>query len=143
MPTDTLGVYYEPWQIDRLLNLYFRNQPRPAPWGDIAEAMQVEFNPVAHDRLLWGVVTGYPGNTAEGPRKEYTPTSARIDRTGFVWYAREDKLVRAALGGQGQRRQPPCDVAFVARVLARPEAEVAERWAHLQKDALGREAFFK
>ncbi|MBU0846515.1 hypothetical protein KKH23_04945 [Patescibacteria group bacterium] len=129
-------------QIDLLLDLFFRDHPRPMPWPHIARAMGVLATPKALDRLLWGVVTGYPGHDAHGPRREYAPTGPRVCRAGRAWLQREDRLLREALAGEGQLRQPPCDVAHVADVLARPAAEVTARWIELNADRLGREGFF-
>jgi len=131
---------YSPTQIDTLLDMYFRDHLRPAPWPDIAKAIAVD-NPEALDDLLWKTITGYPGKDPHGPRREYAPTRDRIHREGFAWHMREDDALRAALAGEGQLRNPPCDPGYIAAVLARPVEEVILQWASLGADNLGRDGF--
>lgn len=123
---------YTDSQVDVLLDMYFRDSPRNAPWPAIATAMGVECNQNALERLLWGVVTGYGGKDPEGPRLEYVPTPARDVRTGRVWYSRETKCLGKALRGAGQQRNPPVDIRYIAAVLARTREEVSEKWEEMK-----------
>lgn len=132
---------YSPSQIDIMLNMYFRDNPRPAPWPDVARAMRVE-SPDGLDDLFWKVVTGHSGKNATDPRRLYVPTAIRLSRVRAPWQPRENKVLRAALAGEGQKRSPACDVAYVATVLARSKKEVAAVWAELNADPLGRKGFF-
>ena len=129
---------YDDGQISLLLDLYFRNQPRPAPWPVVGRALGVR-DTTGLDDLLWKVLTGYSGNMPDGPRRA-TPRRGR-HRAGYVWWPREDGALHAALRGEGQRRCPPCDTAYIAAVLARTEEEVKVRWAHLNQDTLDRSGF--
>lgn len=127
-------------QLVVLVDLFFRDSPRPAPWPAIAKAMGVEgTTETALERLLWGIVTGYSGNDADCARRRVITRHPddTFGRAFAPWHAREDKYLRKALGGEGQNRLPPVDMEYVATVLARKPAEVAKRWAHIQ-DPLGR-----
>lgn len=128
-------------QVDMVLDGFFRDARRPRPLAIVAQDIGLDSHEGLDD-LLWKVITGYGGRDPDGPRRVYRPTLGRVWRGGWVWHGREDDALRAALAGEGQRRQPPCDVAYVATVLQRTEAEVAARWAELQADPLGRVGFF-
>ena len=130
---------YTAEQVDILLDLYFRDHVRPAPFPAIAKAIGVR-DADGLDDLLWKVITGYDGRDPVGPRRHYVPTSGRCWRAGFVWRPREDAAIKAALVGEGRRRNPPVDVAYVAAVLARPVMEVVERWTRI-RDPLRRAGF--
>ena len=127
-------------EVDLVLDLYFRDHRRPTPLARIAEVSGL-VNENAVNCLLWRVCTGYGGNVAECMRRTYTPHPGRASRAGRWWWPREDAMLRNALEGDGQLRQPPCDIAYIAAVLARPCAEVEERWAALKRDPLDREGF--
>lgn len=131
---------YSDKQINTLLDHYFRDQPRPAPWPIIARAMGTPGTWNGLDDLLWKIVTGYTGHAADGPRRA-APVRGE-HRAGLTWWPREDNALHAALRGEGQRRQPPCDIDYIATVLGRPVEEVAARWEWLNKDELGRAGFF-
>lgn len=139
---DGIRQHYTAEQIDIMLNLYFRDYPRPTPYPTIALHIGVT-NAEGLDDLLWKVITGYGGKTATGPRREYSRTEHRMDRTGWAWQARDDAALRAALAGDGQLRQPPCDFAYIAAVLARSVTEVEARWKEINTDILGRKGFFE
>lgn len=134
---------YTDKQIDTLLDLYFRAGSRPAPWPMIADAMEVPrpsllpgtTNPL--ERLLWGIVTGYTGSKPNCKRRVYKPTTARTDRTGWVYQQRENEAIRAALNGQGRLREPPCDEDYIAAVLARSIAEIKARWEEMNPVGFG------
>lgn len=130
---------YNTKQVFLLLDLYFRAAPRQTPWPVIAAAMGDPAFVNGLDDLFWKIVTGYAGNQADGPRRVMPRRTEH--RAGRLWYVREDNALRAALGGEGQRRQPPCDVKYIANILARPVAEVQARWNELNKDKLGRSGF--
>ena len=124
-------------QIDILLDCYFRPGPRPAPWPVAAERMGLPRGDSAGlDDLLWKVVTGCAGNDPEGPRRVYCP-GARRNRAGEAWLPREVKALEMALAGDGQRRNPPVDMAYIAAVLARPVAEVEAHWRKLHPPRRG------
>ena len=130
---------YSDLQIDTMLNMYFRNHQRPAPWRQIAEAMGPDIEPKPLERLLWGLITGY---RRDGKRRVYTPTFLREDRARWPWYQRETDALQAALSGEGQRRQPPCDIPYIAGVLARRSlSEVSHMWNVIHVDSLGRTGF--
>ena len=135
-------ISYTPEQIDILLNCFFRDHRRHMPWKQIAERMgpDVEAGPL--ERLLWGIITGYGGNTEDGPRRAYAATATRERRTGWTWYARETAAMQAALTGAGRKRTPPCDIAYVAAVLQRDESEVQAKWNEMNADPLGRDGGF-
>lgn len=132
--------HYTGSQIDRLLNLYFRDHVRAAPYPVIAKELGLSSYDGLDD-LIWKICTGYGGKDPKGPRRAYTVAVGRLNRAGLQWQEREIKALRGALAGEGQLRQPPCDVAYVAAVLARPVAEVAAKWAALNGDPLGRKGF--
>lgn len=123
--------------IDKLLDLYFRDSPRAAPFSVIAKALGSR-NLKGLEDMVYMTVSGYSSFKIEGTKKcerrEYRPTRHREDRTGRVWYKREDDALRLAmdpkLAGQ-TKREPRCDIPYIAAVLARPEAEVAARWQKL------------
>ena len=136
-------------QVDLLLDMYFRDHSRPVPYSTIARAMVVVATVAtalpslkALDRFLWGIITGYSGRDANGPRRKYSPGPNRQNRIGCVWFPREDRALFSALAGDGQLRKPPCDVAYISAVLARSVVEVEARWRGLNVDVLGREGFF-
>lgn len=135
---------YDNDQIITLLDNYFRASPRPMPWPEIRREMKTEATVNALERLLWGVVTGYGGGHADAPRRDEPewPQGLEHARTGYVWHEREVRVLRSALGGEGQQRDPVVDIAYIATTLARTELEVVEKWDQLNKDALGREGFF-
>ena len=135
---------YTDRQITTLLDLYFRDHPRPAPWYIMVSAIDDEnISSYAIDRIIWGAVTGYPGREATGERRAAPqwPLGHALCRAGRKWHQREDNALRAALGGEGQRRNPPCCTTYIATVLARPVLEVQERWATINGDTLGRTDF--
>ena len=138
MPND---FAYTDAHIDVLLDLYFRDAPRATPFPMIADAMELPGHESGLDDLLWKVTTGYRGTKAHGPRREYVSGAARPCRARMAWWPREDSTLRNALAGEGQERDPPCDVAYIAAVLARPVKEVAAHWASLRADPLGRPGF--
>jgi len=131
-------------EIEILIDMYFRDNPRPAPYPAIAEAMGRPTRESGLDDLLWKVVTGYGGNTATGPRRKIIRRTPRrvAYRATRKWWPREDNALRAALAGEGQRRNPPCDIKYIATVLARTVTEVENRWTCINGDALGRRGFF-
>lgn len=131
---------YNDAQVDILLNLYFRNKPRPLPYPSIARAMGLTRYDGLDD-LLWKVITGHSGKDATGPRRVYVPGSGRISMQGCPWRPRDDRALRAAMTGKGQLRNPACDTAYIAAVLGRPEPEVEARWATISGDALDRDGF--
>lgn len=131
---------YTDKQLDTLLNEYFREGARARPYPAIAVAMGVS-NPKALDDLVWKIVTGYAGNNAAGPRRVYVATANRRSRAGAAWTKRDDDALRAALTGEGQQRKPPCDLAYIADVLARPVEEVDAHWKQISGDPLGRPGF--
>ncbi len=131
---------YTDTQVDILLDYYFRDDPRPAPFPAIARAMGCAVDGL--DVLLWKVITGYGANTATGKRRVYVATAARVGRVGKTWLPREDAALRSALAGDGRLRTPPVDTAYIAAVLARDWAEVDLRWRELSTgDPLGRKGF--
>ena len=144
---------YTNGQIDILLNHYFRDAFRAMPFPVLAEEMglgdevPVKGWAAALNRVLWGLFTGY-GNPVDpdeptGPRqcRVYAPTGGRWPRNYKPWYTREDTALRHALGGEGQDREPPVDVAYIARVLQRDPTEVRQRWGALTAHVLGRSGF--
>ena len=130
---------YSDTQIDTILNLFFRDHIKPTPWKDVGQAIGEDMTVKELYRVIWGRVTGYNGHDARGPRLVYKRTILREDRTGRLWHRREIDAMKAALEGAGRLRQPPCDVVYIAAVLARPEKEVAEMWALFSRDELDRE----
>ncbi len=132
--------HYTDEMVDILLNEYFRDHARPTPYPTIAEIMGVSDHEGLND-LLWKVITGYNGREPRGLRRCYEPTPKRINRTGWVWQAREDAALMLALRGEGQLRRPPCDTEYVAAVLGRSWAEVETHWNQMNEDVLGREGF--
>lgn len=119
--------------VDRLLDLYFRDCPRPMPYPDIAKELGCT-NLKGLEDMVYMNVTGYSSFKIEGTKKcerrEYKPTRYREDRSGRKWYKREDDALKLAMSPEnaGQtKRVPRCDVAYIASVLSRPEAEVAKR----------------
>jgi len=134
---------YTSAQIDTLLNLYFRDHPRQTPWHQIAETVDAGVEPKQLKRLLWGIITGYSGHEADGPRRGYIPTRLRTNRAGLPWYRREDDALLAALSGEGQKRQPPCDIWFITIILMRPAGETLLHWNEINpgRDKLNRTGF--
>lgn len=134
---------YSNEQVIILLDNYFRDAYRPAPFEAISDKMGVTNSSTAISRLLWGVVTGYGGACDLTLRlAPEWPKGAERCRSGRRWWTREDHALRNALAGEGQRRKPPLTVAYIATVLARTEEEVELRWEEINKDALGRKGFF-
>jgi len=128
---------YSRRHIDILLNGYFRAGPRPKPFGMIAADMGLAGHVAGLDDLLWKVITGYTGRDADGPRRVYRQTKARVRRNGWAWTRRDDMALVLALEGDGQRRDPPCDTAYVAAVLGRSVEEVEDRWATIRPGPYG------
>lgn len=129
----------------QILALRFRDKPRPAPWQAIAKNLGVVVGDMSIERVLWGAYTGYPtDNDAAGiPRDALTwPRGREHCRAGDKWRKPEIEALHAALAGEGQRRNPPLDVAYIAQVLARTEDEVACQWAREKEDPLRRTGFF-
>ena len=135
-----MAINYSDAQIDLLLDLYFRNHIRPAPWKLIANAMGIS-SENGLDDLLWKVVTGYNGHDPDGPRRKYAPATLRTIRHGWYWYPREDDALIASLQGQGQRRDPPCDAEYISKVLMRSENEVLVHMDRICGDPLNRRGF--
>lgn len=128
-----------------LVDLYLRDHRRATPWPVIAQAIDApDVTDTALERLLWGIVTGYTPPHDDGPRRPapVRPAGAATKRKSTTWQEREDNLLKHALGGAGQRREPPVDARYIAAVLARTEAEVVVRWGMLTADPLGRGAGF-
>jgi len=135
---------YSNRQYHMVIALYFRNHPtRPVPWPAIAEAVGCPDQVKGVSDLLWKLTTGYHGTDPDGPRRAaiWRPSNMRYHRAGMPWHKREDDALRDALAGEGQRRKPPCDVPYIAAVLARTENEVRERWTAVGGDPLEREGF--
>ena len=131
---------YTAEQVAALLDLYFRDHPRPTPFPTIADALGLPRKHEGLDDLLWKLITGYAGREADGRRRFYAPAAGRQSRVGQPWHPREEAALRAALAGEGQRRHPPVDVAYIAAVLARAVEEVVTRW-ELIRDPIGRTGF--
>jgi len=133
---------YTDEQTYTLIDLYFRDHRREAPWPIIAQTMGVD-NPGALDELLWKIVTGYKGKDPDGPRRVFKrPIKSRWYRKQRHWYKRENDALVAALMGKGQKRDPPCDIAYIATVLARAVDEVKDQWKCINGHPLGCKGFF-
>jgi len=134
---------YSDAQIDTMLDLFFRDNPRPAPAQIIADAIgEPDKFKSLYDfigRIITGVSKREKGNG--GPLRSYTPTSARENREGRKWYPREDQALDRALLGAGQTRKPPVDIVYIAAVLSRTQAEIAGRFFHRHADPLKRKGF--
>ena len=131
---------------DEILDLYYRDSPRETPFPIIAEKVGVT-NLKGLSDLIYTMSTGYSHNKVEGTKKrvrrDYRPTRYREDHSGRKWYPREDHALKLGMDpkGAGQTlRVPPCDIPFMAVILARSEAEVAARWEKL-KNPLGLDGF--
>lgn len=132
---------YSDQQIDTMLNHRLRRGLRPTPWPRVAMFMGLNDTTGLED-LFWKVVTGYSGKNPDGPRRVYIPTTGgRDNHTGLPFEPREIEVMEMALLRQGQRREPACDFAYVAAILARNEDEVEAEWNKRQNDPLGRAGF--
>jgi hypothetical protein len=136
-------------QQSALLDHYYRDHPRPAPWPIIIKAMgisDVSGAPKGVVDLLWRLKTGHNGDDPDGPRLVHRRHGInRFHRSGQKWWPREDEALSFAKGPEGQRRHPPCDPKYMSVILARTVEEVEERWekvAAAKKDSLGRDGFF-
>lgn len=138
--TNTTRQQYTAAQIDILLNGYFRDSPRPVPYPLLAQRMGID-RYEGLDDLVWKLCTGYGGKTPTGFRRIYDPTPERVGRAGWAWVVREESAMRAALAGEGQLRDPKCDMDYIATVLARTVDECEEHWKAMNSDPLQRKGF--
>lgn len=137
-----MTTQYSDHQVDVMLNARLRRGVRPMPWRDVAKVMLAK--PISAKNveiLFWKVVTGYSGTNADGPRRVYKAGPFRESNAGKPWQPCDDAVLESALGGEGQRRTPPCDYEYVAAILGRSEQEVEMRWAKRKGDPLGRAGF--
>lgn len=125
---------YTDEQIDTMLNIWFSNSiPSGSIWEHIAKCMGSSNHVAGISILLWKIVTGYVGHYPDTRRRVYEPTILRISRVGKPWNNREERALFSGFVGEGKRRLPPCDIRYMAAVLARSEEEV---FHHLEKQLL-------
>ena len=129
-----------------LITMRYRDATRPAPWGVIADTLGVKGGSkrvaTVLERLLWGMVTGYPGRDRHGAPPPPPVWAKPNYRSGLGWRKPEQDALREALEGEGQVRQPPVDIAYIAAVLGRTKSEVQAEWKRMNGDQLGRQGFF-